>query len=96
MNYVSYSFLSSNLNLHNFYDPISVWMEEVCSSQSYPRHDFISHYTCFSLIFKQQGRMASIFIRIYSKPSFTYCIIHCKERQIDLFSEWLHCIYDFT
>ena len=27
MNYVSYSFLSSNLNFHKFYDPIDLWME---------------------------------------------------------------------
>ena len=36
MNHVSYSFLSSNLNLHRFYDPIDLWMEEVCNNQSHP------------------------------------------------------------
>ena len=29
MNHVSYYFLSSNLNLHKFYDPIDLWVEEV-------------------------------------------------------------------
>ena len=52
MNYVSYSFLSSNLNLHKFYDPIDLWMEEVYNNQSYPWHDFISLHPCLSLIFK--------------------------------------------
>ena len=46
MNYVSYSFLLSNLNLHKFYDPIDLWMEEVYNNQSHPWHDFISLYPC--------------------------------------------------
>ena len=44
MNYISYSFLSSNLNLHKFYDPIDLWMEELYNNQSHPWHDFISLY----------------------------------------------------
>ena len=36
MNHVSYSFLSSNLNLHKFYDPVDLWVEEVCNSQPHP------------------------------------------------------------
>ena len=31
MNHISYSF-SSNLNLHKFYDPIDLWVEEVCKN----------------------------------------------------------------
>ena len=88
--------LPSILNLHNFYDPIGLWMEELCNRQSHPWHDFVSPNPCLSLIFKQQIRMASIFIHITSKPSLTCCIIYCKERQIDPLSEWLHWIYDFT
>ena len=79
MNHVSYSFLSSNLNLHKFYDPIDLWVEEVCNNQSHPGHDFISLYP--SLIFKQQVIMASIFIHITYKPSLTYCIIAGKKPQ---------------
>ena len=96
MNHVSYSFPSSILNLHKFYDPIDLWMEEVYNNQSHPWHDFISLYPYLSLIFKQQVRMASIFIHITSKPSLTCCIIKCKARQIDPYSKWLHWIYDFT
>ena len=96
MNDLAYSIISSNLNLHKFYDPINLWMEEVCNNQSHPWHDFISPYPYFSLIFKQQVKMASIFIHITSKPSLTCCIMNCKERQIDPFSRWLHWIYDFT
>ena len=76
MNYVSYSFLSSNLNLHKFYDPIDLWMEEVCNNQSHPWHDFISLYPYLSLIFKQQVIMASISIHITYKPSLICCIIN--------------------
>ena len=36
MNHVSYSVISSNLNLHKFYDPIDLWVEEVCNNQSHP------------------------------------------------------------
>ena len=96
MNYVSYSFLSSNLNLHKFYDPIDLWMEEVYNNQSHPWHDFISLYPYLSLIFKQQVAMALIFIHITYNLSLTCCIINCKEIQIDPFNEWLHWIYDFT
>ena len=78
VNHVSYSFLSSNLNLYKFYDPIDLWVEEVCNNQSHPWHDFISLYPCLSLTFKQQVIMASIFIYITYKPSFTCCIINCK------------------
>ena len=92
MNHVSYSFLSSNLNLHKFYDPIDLWVEEVCNNQSHPWHDFISLYPYLSLIFKQQVIMASIFIHITYKPSLTCCIINCKESSIDSFSKWLHWI----
>ena len=95
MNYVSYSF-SSNLNLHKFYDPIDLWVEEVCNNQSHPWHDFIYFHPCLSLIFKQQVIMASIFIHITHKPSLICCIINCKEVSMDSFSNWLHWIYDFT
>ena len=80
VNHVSYSFISSNLNLHKFYDPIDLWVEEVCNNQSHPCHDFISFHPCLSLIFKQQVIMASIFIRIAHKPSLIYCIINCKKK----------------
>ena len=52
VNHLSYYFLSSNLNLHHFYDPIGLWMEEVCNSQSHTWHDFIYSYPYLSLIFK--------------------------------------------
>ena len=96
MNHVSYSFLSSNLNLHNFYDPIGLWMEEVCNSQSHTWHDFISPYPCLSLIFKQQVKMVSAYIHITSKPSLTRWIFNSRERLIDPLSKWLHWIHDFT
>ena len=96
MNHVSYSFLSSNLNLHKFYDPIDLWMEEVYNNQSHPWHDFISLYPYLSLIFKQEVTIASIFIHITYNLSLTCCIISCKESSIDWFSKWLHWIYDFT
>ena len=53
MNYVSYYFPLSNLNLHKFYNPIDLWMEEVYNNQSHFWHDFISLYPYISLIFKQ-------------------------------------------
>ena len=95
MNHVSYSF-SSNLNLHKFYDPIDLWMEEVYNNQSHPWNDFISLYPYLSLIFKQLARMVSFLTHINSKPSLTCCIINYKQRQIDPFSKWLNWIYDFT
>ena len=96
MNHLLYSFISSNLNLHKFYDPIDLWVEEVCNNQSHPWHDFISFHPCLSLIFKQQVIMASNFIHITYKPLLICCIINCKESSIDSFSKWLHWIYDFT
>ena len=36
LSHVLYCLLPSILNLHNFYDPIGLWMEEVCNSQSHP------------------------------------------------------------
>ena len=95
MNHVSYYFISSNLNLHKFYDPINLWVEEVCNNQSHPWHDFISLHPCLSLIFKQVI-MVSIFFHIAHKPSLICCIINYKERSIGLFSKWLHWIDDFT
>ena len=74
MNHVAYSFLSTNLNLHNFYDPINIWMEEVFHNQYHPWHDFISLYP--SLIFKKQVIMASICIHITYKPYLACCIIN--------------------
>ena len=88
--------LSSNLNLHKFYDPFDLWMEVVYNNQSHPWHDFISLYPYLSLIFKQQVTIASIFIHISYNLSLTCCIVNCKEISIDLFSKWLHWIYDFT
>ena len=96
MNHVSYSFLSSNLNLHKFYDPIDLWMEEVCNNQSHPWHYFILYCLDLSVNFKQQVIMVSIFIYITYKPSLICCIINCKEISMDSFSKWLHWIYDFT
>ena len=92
----SYCLLPSRTNLHTFYDPISSLIDEFLESKSHPWHDFISLYPYLSSIFKQQVIMASIFIHITYKPSSTCCIIKCKEISIDLFSRWLHWIYDFT
>ena len=84
MNHVSYSFISTNRNLHTFYDPISILMDEFLEIQSHPWHDFISFDPYPSLIFKQQVTMASIFIYITYKPSLICCIINCNESSIDL------------
>ena len=92
----SYCLLPSRKNLHTFYDPISILMDEFWESQSHPWHDFISLYPYLSLIFKQQVIMASTFIHITYKPSLICCIINYKEISIDTFSKWLHWIYDFT
>ena len=96
MNHVSYSSISSNLNLHKFYDLIDLWVEEVCNNQPHPWHDFISLYPYLSLIFKQQVIMALTFIYITYKPLLICSIINRKESSINSFSMWLHWIYDFT
>ena len=94
LSHESYCLLPSRKNLHTFYDPISILIDEFLESQSHPWHDFISLY--LSLTFKQQVIMASIFIHITYKPSLTCCIIKYKESSIDSFSKWLQWIYDFT
>ena len=59
---------------------------------------FTDHYFIpdLSLNFQQKVTMVSTFIYITFKPSLTCCIINYKESSIDLFSKWLHWIYDFT
>ena len=96
LSHESYCLPPSRTNLHTSYDPISILMDEFLEIQSHPWHDFISLDPYLSLIFKQQVIMASIFIYITYKPFFICCIINCKESSIDLFSKWLHWIYDFT
>ena len=71
-------------------------MDEFLEIQSHPWHDFISLNPYLSLIFKQQVIMASIFIYITFKPPLASWVINGKESSIDLFSKWLHWIYDFT
>ena len=92
----SHCLLPSRANLHTFYDPINILLDEFLESKSHPWHDFISLYPYLSSIFKQQVIMDSIFIHITFKPSSTCCIIGYKEISIDSFSKWLHWIYDFT
>ena len=96
LSHESYCFSPSRTNLHSFYDPISILMDEFLEIQSHPGHDFISLDTYPSLIFKQQVTMASIFIYITYKPSLICRNINGKESSIHLFSKWLHWIYDFT
>ena len=91
----SYCLHPSRTNLHTFYDPINILMDEFLEIQSHPWHDFISLDPYLFLIFKQVI-MASIFIYITYKPSLTCCIINYKESSIDLFGKWLTWIYDFT
>ena len=69
----SYCLPPSRTNLHIFYDPISILMDEFLEIQSHPWHDFISLDPYLSLIFKQQVIMASIFIYITYKP-FLICL----------------------
>ena len=96
LSHESYCLPPSRTNLHTFYDPISILMDEFLEIQSHPWHDFISLDPYLALNFKQQVIMASIFINITYKPSLTCCIINCKERSIELFIKWLHWIYNFT
>ena len=96
LSHESYCLSPSRMNSHTFYDPINILMDEFLEIQSHPQHDFISLDPYLSLIFKQQVIMASIFIYITYKPSLICCIINGKESSIDLFSKWLHWIYDFT
>ena len=96
LSHESYCLLPSRTNLHTFYDPISILIDEFLESQSHPWHDFISLYPHLFSIFKQQVIMASVFIHITYTPSSTCCIIDCKEILIDPFNKWLDWIYDFT
>ena len=96
LSHESYCLPPSRKNLHTFYDPINILMDEFLEIQSYPWHDFISLDPYLFLIFKQQVIIASIFIYITYKPSLICCIINNKESSIHLFNKWLHWIYDFT
>ena len=91
----SHCLLPSRANLHTFYDPISILMDEFLESQFQPWHDFISHCPDLSLNFKQV-KMVSIFMYITLRPSLAFWVINYKESSIDSFSKWLHWIYDFT
>ena len=96
LNHGSYCLLPSRTNLHTFYDPIGILMDEFIKSQFQPWHDFIPYCPDISLNFKQQVRMVSIFIFITLKPSLACWIIYYKGSSIDSFSKWLHWIHDFT
>ena len=96
LNYESYCLFPSRTNSCNFYDIISILMDEVCKNHSQPWHDFIPYYPCLSLILMQQVKMASISCHITSKLSLTCCMINWKQRLTDLFSKLLHWNYDFT
>ena len=93
LNHKSYCLFPSKVNSPYFYDPISALIDGVCKNQFQPWHDFIPH---LSLNIKQHVRMVTIFIHFSYEPSLTCYIINYKESSIDLFSKWLHWIYDFT
>ena len=87
LNHESYCILPSRTNLHTFYDPIGILMDEFLESLFYPWHDFISYYPDLYLNFKLQVRMVSIFIYITLKPSPACWVIYCKGSSIDSFNK---------
>ena len=79
LNYEPYCIFPSRTNSCHFYDPIGVFMNEVCKNQFQTWYDLIPH---LSLNIKQHVRMVTIFIHISSKPSLTCYIITAKKAQL--------------